>query len=80
MNPVAPVTKARVAIGQGYPPPQHNTLRRLRRVPQRNRDGFVPAQAATARASRCAPTLRLTRCKALSTVLQSHSKRSPTCS
>ena len=32
------------------------------------------------RESRCAPTLRLTRCRALSTVLVSHSRRSPICS
>ena len=36
--------------------------------------------AATARDSRWAPTLRLTRCRALSTVLVSHVSRSPTCS
>ena len=36
--------------------------------------------AATARACRCAPTLRLTRCSALSTVLVSQPRRSPTCS
>ena len=36
--------------------------------------------AATARASRWAPTLRLTRCRALSTVLVSHARCSPTCS
>ena len=38
------------------------------------------AQAATARESRCAPTLRLTRCNALSTVFVSQLRRSPTCS
>ncbi len=41
----------------------------------------VPADyAAIARSFRCAPTLRLTRCSALSTVLQSQSSRRPTSS
>ena len=40
---------------------------------------YAPAgwpQAGTSRESRCAATLRLTRCRALSTVLVSHSRRS----
>lgn len=43
---------------------------------------YIPlaGQLATARDSRCAPTLRFTRCRALSTVFVSHASRSPICS
>ena len=81
--PPHPFLRSARGANRHGPEPQTEALTREtdRDGPRRPANGALGAtQAATARVCRWAPTLRLTRWRALSTVLVSQARRSPTCS
>ena len=76
--PAADRADAGAAGDPGVLTAARDAARRARRRPSACRDGA--GYAGTLREARCWPTLRLTRCRALSTVLQSQPRRRPTSS